>query len=304
MSKDLPHDDPRLYNLAHLYSALRLTCSVYDRATNHPVKTATATGFVVHDRERRELWLVSNRHAFDPPFAEHEARPWAIGDIRIQGRAVTRGEETPIDFSLENPHPVFHRDADVDLAMIKLEADGVRGLHTVAYSTSEFVTRSEVLKDELGVGTSFVMPGYPSFQDVVGNSPILVPGLVSSDLRKDAEYGEAKYPGEGLCHAFSRAGMSGAPLLASVTRYRWSAEDDPKRELKILGVNRGHIDEPPYGMSTLSLFIPSWHLNEMFADAGNQSAALIQTLDKLSQKLEDEDRNDWVDDAEAEDREP
>lgn len=298
MAKDVPADDPRLYDLHQLYSALRITCALYDSQTNQTVSVKVATAFVIDERgDGSDLWLISNRHVLDPPFDSDSSPYWRVGTIKVEGRAIARARDVHINFDVFDPKPVFHPDGVVDVAMVKLDQDDAEGLRTIAYSLRELVSRSEVLDDELGVGTEFVMPGYPSFAGVAANAPILVPGLVSSDLRFDAEYGPDVYPGEGLCHAFSRGGMSGAPLLASVVRYRGFDRSEPETRLKVVGVNRGHVDEPPYGMSTLSLFIPSWRLLELFASNGNDLASVLVKLGDVRQQ----DFDGWQTDQDGED---
>lgn len=243
-----------------------------------------ATGFVMQDDDRG-LWLVTNRHVLDPAFHPVYDGTWYLERILIEGTAVRFDGDSLIQCEVRDPKPRFHACLDVDIAVLGLPDDS--DLRDASFRLSDLVHEHEIDDDEIGVGSEFVMPGYPTLDNGTGVRPILVPGLVSSDLRYDAEYGDNIYVGQGLCHAFSRGGMSGAPMLTTIVRRPFFGDSgDPTREVKVLGVNCGHPTEKN-GVSALSMFVPSWRLDELFAEAGNVTAGLRVRLSEANKKLRD-----------------
>lgn len=271
-------DVARLYTRRHLYSALRLTATVVNKRSGQ-ARQFTATGFLLSQRvsTKRRLWLVTNRHVLDPPF-NPERTGHMLESLRVEGTIVSsRGsEDRKVDFSLSSPGPVFPADPSIDVGMVALEFDGqTERLEPMAFSTTGLIGRAAIHDDDIGVGSEVVMAGYPTLDNGTSQRPLLVPGLVSSDLQHPAEYGGHTYEGRGLCHAFSRGGMSGAPVLTTVTREPWAADDDAlaTSAVEILGINCGHPQEKR-GPEALSLFVPAWTLDAMLAEQGDLSAKL------------------------------
>lgn len=268
----------RLYTRSHLYSALRLTATIVDMGTAQ-ARSFMATGFLLSQRvsTHRQLWLVTNRHVLDPPF-DPERAGHTLETLHVEGASVsTRGsEDRAINFKLTTPAALFPADPSVDVGMVGLDFSDAGGrLERMAFSTTDLVGRKAIQDDLIGVGSEVVMAGYPTLDNGTSERPLLVPGLVSSDLQHPAEYGGNVYAGQGMCHAFSRGGMSGAPVLTTVTREPWSEDDNssPTSAVEILGINCGHPQEKR-GPEALSLFVPAWTLDEMLADLGDFSARL------------------------------
>lgn len=257
----MPRDlhDSRRYTRDHLYSAVHLKLDGIEKLSGKEF-SGSGTGFFVHaDRVGAGYYLVTARHVLDPGHAKEPGSGlWQLESVTVRGAHTRfRGYDTEFEFSLPYDRAHFHPDPDIDLAVVFLaEEDVPSEVFGVAFRTKDFIRPAAILSDDVGPGTEIVMAGYPRLENGVGYRPLLVPGIVSSDLRYDADYGGHQYPGRGICHSFSRGGMSGAPVLTTVVEgITW--EDDGPREpaVQLLGVNTGHPlekDRP----EALSLFVP------------------------------------------------
>ena len=276
MSRDL--HDLRRYTRRHLYSAVHITARGYDRA-NRKDFCGTGTGFFIEAGTRLESFhLVTARHVLDPDHADPGAGLRHLESITVRGvRTHRHQDDTEFEFTFTPEHVAFHPDDDIDLAVVHIEPDSkdAGSVFGVAMEKSDIIKPHVILADDVGVGTEIVMVGYPRLENGVGYRPLLVPGIVSSDLRYDADYGGNRYPGRGICHSFSRGGMSGAPVLTAVMQsVTW--DDDGPREpaVRLLGINTGHPREKDRP-EALSLFVPATALAPLIDD----------DLDQLYQRI-------------------
>lgn len=268
----------RFYTRWHLYSALRLSVTAVDKGSGR-ARSFTATGFLLSQRAstKRRLWLVTNRHVLDPPFDPKYAS-YMLEQVTVKGVVVSsRGsDDIPFEFSLSTPVSHFPTDTQVDVGMVALDNEALpASAAQMAFATTDLVGRSDIHDDLVGVGSEIVLAGYPALDNGTSERPVLVPGMVSSDLQHAAEYGGHVYRGRGMCHAFSRGGMSGAPVLTTITPEGWPEINEPPEEpvVRVLGINCGHPREK-HGPEALSLFVPSWTLDEMLAEHGDLPARL------------------------------
>lgn len=130
----------------------------------------------------------------------------------------------------------------------------------------------DVIDGAIQVGSPLLMPGYPELGQEVSDRPILVGGWIASDPRYSASMGGADLPRRILGHSFSRAGMSGAPVLSLLPpKIDWTGEPKGVR-LTLLGINTGHVDlanEP----SVMAQFVPAPAILSTIARAGDEFAA-------------------------------
>ncbi|MCV7164999.1 trypsin-like peptidase domain-containing protein [Mycobacterium stomatepiae] len=200
-----------------------------------------------------------------------------------------RGYGQPVDVSLA-PIPYsythamsrsgicFHPDESTDLAVINA-TDGnafspsIHDLIEVlcAYTQEWFASESEI--DGLWPGDEVFIPGYPG---MAGGSerPVLVKGIIASDPRYPAVFGNATNLGNAvLCHSFSWNGMSGAPVLGF---------SESIGKTKVIGINAGHVGGSGVTGGVISHFVRSSALIELLEVASAQWHAVIDPPDPLS----------------------
>jgi hypothetical protein len=280
--------NPRIYNRRHLYSALKLTATLVDKRNGTTRPPSTATGFALHVQgDPRRTLIVTNRHVLDPAYSGRpEHASCYIERLQISGRSVSRGQNDLFEFTIDHPIPLLSKNYDHDVAAIDItDLDVPLAVHGTAFDSGDLIPEFDAITDEVGPGTPIVMAGYPRLENGVGDRPILVPGQVASDLNYAAEYGGNVYPQRGLCHSFSRGGMSGSPVLAAVMWDKSWDGTDVERRVRLLGINVGHPTERN-GVETLSLFVPAWALASILVDAGDQLAELMVILAESRRRME------------------
>jgi hypothetical protein len=276
VSRDL--HDLRRYTRRHLYSAVHITVRGYEKRSGDDF-SGTGTGFFIEAGTGLESFhLVTARHVLDPDHANPGSGLRQLESITVRGvRTHRHRDDTEFDFTFTPEHVAFHPDTDIDLAVVRVTPDGkdAANVFGVAMDKSDIIKPHAILADEVGVGTEIVMVGYPRLENGIGHRPLLVPGIVSSDLRYDADYGANTYPGRGICHSFSRGGMSGAPVLTAVLQsVTWDDEGPREPAVRLLGINTGHPKEKERP-EALSLFVPATALAPLIGD----------DLDQLYQRI-------------------
>lgn len=267
----------------HLYAALRLEVTFYDKRDGCS-RAAAGTGFAVSSRDTEGGYLVTNRHVLDPAFADRNKSAWVLESVSVSRYRVPRGEqmaEAAATLELRELTPLISTaDTALDLAVVRMRDTRVAGGELAGgFSMHDLVTLFDFRGGRVSVGQQVVMPGYPGDGQASAPRPLLVSGMVSTDPLVDAAYGAATYPGQVLCHSFSRMGMSGAPVLALLPgRPSFFQPDEPgDPEVRVIGVNCGHV-RLDGGPSPLSLFVPSHRLLTLFKELGEPEADLLTAL--------------------------
>jgi hypothetical protein len=239
-------------DVRHLYAALRLRATVYDRYTGKSLGPRLGTGFIVGPENpdgTQRGYLVTNRHVLDPTFGSNPQPTAACESLEVSGYFQHVGDARALpyaqSFTIENPRPVFASD-DADLGVLDLDLN--KSLSTCGppvksnwFDFAALAGRQAFDDMSLTVGSSIVIPGYPAPNGVAADRPILVGGVVASDPRVDAEVGAEKFAGGVLCHAFSWGGMSGSPVLAAIQKPTWADVMGEPARLSLVGVNAGHV---------------------------------------------------------------
>lgn len=265
----------------HLYSALKLNLLV-GRPHEDP-KTGGGTGFIARTPQGKH-YLLTNRHLLDPQFSKPLPPEYRILRLTISGHAdgTTRGQETgTIHHSIDvsGIDPVFLDDYALDIAVLPLTdlATALPAFNTLDSNT--FLTRADFATARLPAGWPVQMAGYPGASEHTAVRPLLVSGTIASDPRYPAAYDLENYPTEVLCHSFSKAGMSGAPVLA-ILPTRDFMTDEVVDEVVVAGINTGHLrlaNEP----SVLSRFVPAPLLREALVVAGASELSNSVELERL-----------------------
>ncbi|MET7636438.1 MULTISPECIES: S1 family peptidase [unclassified Streptomyces] len=272
-----------------LYGALRLDVERYDKGSGKTL-LGHGTGFIVTVRDCGGYglfaeFLVTNRHVVDPAFGPQGSVTTALAALTISGHHQPRGRRLspkPVKAILRNPAPIYPDDPDIDLAVIRFDRQDREVLEGDGWFTSftEQQIASPWVYEEADVyaGTQVLAAGYPSLGGQTNATrPILVGGEVPSDPRFPSEFEGTTYPDSALCHAFSRAGMSGAPVFAPIPKNRRHDEEEEPVvafELGIIGVNAGHLRTAGTSDGVISHFVKSTALLRMLAGLGSQTADL------------------------------
>lgn len=279
-----PDGDEKIGN-EDLYRALKLVVVNYDHNNNK--KTGHGTGFIVrsHAGNSRfgDSFLVTNRHVVDRAYRTYPFDTkdrWlqsSIESIEVKGHFQYPRDEVPtpesVSLKIHNPEPVYPRDEDIDIAVIALSPHGTGSsepnFHT--FDIMKLQDHHDIIDGAIQVGSPLLMPGYPQLGQEVSDRPILVGGWIASDPRYSASMGGADFPRRILGHSFSRAGMSGAPVLSLLPpKLDWKGEPRGAR-LTLLGINTGHvvIANAP---SVMSQFVPAPAILSTIARAGDEFA--------------------------------
>lgn len=260
----------------HLYTGAAITAYVYDRATGKDLTPRHGTVFAV--KGAVGLYFVTNRHVL-----ESEKTQSGLDRIEISGYLQTEDESsapTPWQYKHKTPAVVFHPDPNTDLALIPLPMytprfGSVAEQPELLAATSPWSVMSHGLEwlaseaelRQLLPGDQVHIAGYPgvAYTDGGGRSvnkddrPIIVSGIVASDARYPATFGDTRPHNAVLCHSFSWGGMSGAPVFGF---------SESIGTTKILGVNAGHIKGQGTSGGVISYFVRSSALLELLAEVG------------------------------------
>jgi len=232
------------------------------------------TGFVVVDIRRSLAVVVTSRHLLDPAFRPPGTNRKAQLGLRlheVRGKAWRRsgtGLERFV-WRIESPRAMYHLDDHLDVGLLDLNDLKVES----GSNTLEFYVPRDLLSPRSDFDGSIISAadmvaviGYPEINGDATDSPLLIPGILSSDPRISA-------PLPGLptdivaYHAFSRSGMSGAPVVAPTRGLKVtgdiSIESADWRGVRIVGVNSGHLRRDSNDPMPLSYFCPSWAVLEI-----------------------------------------
>jgi len=249
---------PRPYTNQHLYTALRLTVETYDKATGAAGPRGHATGFVITGLNSPG-YLVTNRHVLDPLFRGPRFLRYGLGSVRIESYSARSPDAPPRTIDLSEVDPIYlDNNADIDLAIIDLRTLPREASLPSVFRVIDLVPTVDIRRDVVGAGSEVVIAGYPEVGGEVGARPVLVAGRISSDLRVPATFGSQTFTAhEGLCHAFSRGGMSGAPVLTAVDEGSGPVGTPEGTRVRVVGVNAGHIQLDAGGdsASAISRFV-------------------------------------------------
>lgn len=265
----------------HLYAGAAITAHLYDRATGKSLTPRHGTVFVM--KGRFGLYFVTNRHVL-----EGGKTPTGLDSIEISGyRQPTEdlgAPPVPWRYSHKVPEVVFHPDPNTDLALIPHPTYSPRFGNpaespecwsaSAPWSPNSFGLEwlaSEAELQLLQPGDQVFIAGYPgvAYTGASGRSankddrPIIVSGIVASDSRYPATFGDATLHNAVLCHSFSWGGMSGAPVIGF---------SQSIGATMILGVNAGHIRGQGPAGGVISHFVRSSALIDLLAKVGEPGA--------------------------------
>ncbi len=249
------------FRTAQLYASFRLRISY--TLPDGSTRTASGTGAFVQRSDGANL-LVTCRHLVDPRYSTRIG--WTLDEVTAEGYhyADDLASEQRQVFSFVDP-PVFSSDPDVDLAIL----DGRRIKRHVGPVTLGMGINEGELCDEAGfttdisAGDFLVIPGYIDLPDTINDRPVLLAGIIASDPRVPVEVRKHSRTSKVLLYqSLSRAGMSGAPVIAT-QRGLYLGEGlsgPPHRPVRVVGINTGHFHDSTGLPLQFSHFVPSTHV--------------------------------------------
>ena len=214
---------------------------IYTVAGTRPFESLIGTAFIV--RRQGKLYFVTNRHVLDYNYKrENTVSSVELKSVEIRGYAQPSDLSRPTvpwTYAQEASGVTFHPDKSTDLAVISAQVDSIKpplllgyliGATPNIFESDWLALESEI--DLLMPGEEVFIVGFPG---LAGESerPVLVSGIISSDPRYPAVFGNAKNLGNAvLCQSYSWQGMSGAPVLGF---------SESIGKTKIIGINAGHV---------------------------------------------------------------
>lgn len=246
-----------------------MTCA---RADGSPF-AGKGTGFLVAEQDatgKHAFFLVTNRHVVDPSYADPRFVGASIRSVRIDGYRVDAGGvvvPTAAEWAVQPDFVFWPKAAGEDVALVPTTSvtNLTAAQPQTLYTTQVLATQAEFGED-ISVGDFVVMCGYPKLAGVQVEEPLLLPGVVSSDPSRLRPHPQKV--GDGrlfLLHAFSRQGLSGAPVFAT---QRGIAMGDglagpQHRVARLVGVNAGHWPGDEDGPAAFSYAVRSDVLLEL-----------------------------------------
>jgi hypothetical protein len=229
----------------HLYAARRLTAQFVD-STSGACHARGGTGFVVSAEVGAPSMLVTNRHVVDAGYADPRCVAWVLQSLEVVGYETVDGVEEEQVLVARNLGEVRLHD-ECDVAVIPLTGAELRsGPGTFhRWYPADMLARSADLDQEFDPGDLLIISGYVDVESLDMRRPVASAGVLSSDPRHPLTVGRSQRAV--LYQALSRAGMSGAPVLAVQRGLHLGAGLDgpPVREAMLVGVNAGHLSDSP-----------------------------------------------------------
>lgn len=247
--------------------------------TNTNTKRLHGSGFWVMT-ETNEPVFVTNRHVVDPAYYDPKYIPekFEIAEIAVQFCTTT----TSFVGSVGQATVWLPSDLDIDIAILRNVTWSEKVAGAVAPVGLSMIANADYFRTELDWGDQVSFASYQYWRDTANGHPILRTGIVSSDPRRNYEFGDLRRRGVLLLEAFSFAGSSGSPVFANAK----GVLVDPTmfsggnfRAAKLIGVMAGHHkvrDSSAGGLfdehSGLSYCHKSDLLLELLTDLGSSEA--------------------------------
>ena len=230
----------------YLYVAYQLTCTFVDPTGNKI--TCTGTGFWVRANDNKMI-LVTNRHVLDLESADVKYAGFKLHQLRVSGKANDPSSGLP-DVNCEclivGGDLKHSKIPENDIACLVnpsvITLDGSPAMNIEFWISHDLLATGTDFESKFSICDFVAFPGYPEWHDKLQQRPILRTGTIFSDPRYD--YSQSQYMGECVAYeAFSYGGSSGSPVFA--------VQKGPKpgaglsfpgfRELKLIGINAGHL---------------------------------------------------------------
>jgi len=229
-----------------LYSAYHLSCTFTNGAGKQLI--ITGTGFWVPNTNSK-LSLVTNRHVFDPKYADQKYMGFTLQKLIVSGKATDASGQPNIDqrWIVNHSNIKYSNTPENDIACLidpaVVTINGSSNTTIEFWISHDLIATKDDFDSQISVCDFVAFPGFPEWHDKRLNRPILRTGAVSSDPRYDYSW-SSDYKGECIAYeAFSYSGSSGSPVVA--------VQKGPKpgagvsfpgfRDLKLIGINAGHL---------------------------------------------------------------
>ena len=254
---------------AYFYSAHEITATFDDYGTT---KTREGTAFLANT-ENGKYFLVTNRHVLDPSFPSGVgANHWTLTGVSIRGFG---HDFMSFEGNISGiPEPFYSIDKTEDIAVLRvrdLKAKTTGGRKSVNSIPISLMANQQYFATLLA-GDFIAMPGYPEWRDRQDGRPILRSGTLASEpMSGYTGPTQESSPRRRLIEAFSFGGSSGSPVFALALGMRGDVVTDNFRELRLIGINAGHLQVKGRGdHSGLSFMFTSIAIVETI-EAANRS---------------------------------
>ncbi|MCF2523447.1 hypothetical protein [Bradyrhizobium sp. G127] len=224
-----------------LYCAYRI--EVEHISASGDSKTISGTAFyAIKDGKQ---FLVTNRHNVDAAMKNIKYAGYQMANIRVSG--YFGGEHLVGDFAGQEIFLGFPQNSIEDVAAIDVTS-ATYHVNKSKNMMTNYVGQSLIASDaelsKLDICDMVALPGYPDFYDRNGDRPIMRMGTIASDPASDYRDHEME-PGRRIAYeAFSSSGSSGSPVFALAKGFKGGVgiTGGYVRELKLIGINAGHLN--------------------------------------------------------------
>lgn len=228
---------------SHLYSACRLTATYhYEPSGNRP--KGRATGFIAQYPNLRNWGLVTNRHVYDPAWADPEKYSGTTLEALVAEIWVST--DRLLTYDLATIEPILHEDSSIDVCVFPLPFDEPFNAKMILFDAEvpdlsamdeaerdkaikeledkygvkdggtdilpqhflgwEFLASTEQYWNLLDVGELAFFPGFPAWHDKTQGRPVMRSGAIMSDPQTDIRVFEGgPRPGDGNQQIFFEA---------------------------------------------------------------------------------------------------
>lgn len=211
------------------------------------ITTLSGTGFFVGNET--DTYFITNRHLIDPEYFDVKYRGYNLVKMSIQNYEAVDGDglQTQLEEKcLENFNEfIFHTNYCNDVACIK-NPKFTGGIKIYSAIPLSLLASEEWINEKLIVCDTIAYPGFPDGYDRKNKTPIFRMGTIASDPRLNYSWKETESKGDCIAYeGFSTKGASGSPVFAVQKGFKvtgsLSASDGFYREVKVIGVNAGHL---------------------------------------------------------------
>ena len=230
----------------------------------------SGTGFFINKGD--VLYLITNRHVVDLPYADPQYIGATLIGCRCEGYESVRKDSLPSVYTtihIKNYNKfVFPTNQNNDIACLK-DPESIDGSPSkislpIDY---ELLASKEKIENDLTLCDTIAYPGFPKWYDRKNNTPIFRMGTIASDPRVgysanagDPDADRVAYEG------FSSSGSSGSPVFATQRGFKvggaLKAAGDFYRPVMVVGINAGHYPSNE-GHSGISWFFKSSAIIEL-----------------------------------------
>ncbi|MEQ1650868.1 MAG: serine protease [Hyphomicrobium sp.] len=233
-----------------LYSAYFIKSTFAEPSGKEHVFSGTC--FFVNSEDGSRPNLVTNRHVVEPQYKDRKWKELTLRHFDVRGYCRVTGLRD-IWLKASTSSWIFPNDYCEDVAI--LPSPQFHALNPSDHNFQPYGLSANLLasfddfQNTVEICDMLAFPGYPPWFDQNGQRPIIRGGTVASDPRSDYRSAGMQEARRMAYEAFSFGGSSGSPVfaLAKGLRLGGGLQGGYFRDIKLVGINGGHLQNSTYG---------------------------------------------------------